>query len=248
MGQPSLPPKPKPSYGAKSSSLSQGILHCKIETIQSYGETQKFTHRANPWQWRRDSMTQCGWPSASNGRGEQRQMGERGEVGGREEREGTRNSYVNVISKLCETGCYNDHNNSDTYMWRQQQWLIVVVVVILIISGWFSGAAVSQHVPVWLQCELSVCVCVCHAHWELFRGIRAVVFHHQVNVCTKAAFLMESELCNPFLVLLHDKHDSRTPRHGYLSCCGSCCVIHPGLFPPPPIPLSMFHSPSPYPQ
>lgn len=83
--------------------------------------------------------------------------------------------------------------------------------------------------PPNVACDISV-KHVCHYQWELLRGITAVVFHHLVNICTKAAFLIEWKLCNHYLVLLHDKHDSCTPRHGYLSRCCACCVNHPGLF------------------
>lgn len=44
--------------------------------------------------------------------------------------------------------------------------------------------------PPNVACDISV-KHVCHYQWELLRGITAVVFHHQVNICTKAAFLIE---------------------------------------------------------
>lgn len=58
--------------------------------------------------------------------------------------------------------------------------------------------------------------------WATITGI-FVVYDHVVNIVTKDALLMKPKLCNPYLVQLHDKHESCTPRHSYLACC--CCML-----------------------
>lgn len=56
------------------------------------------------------------------------------------------------------------------------------------------------------------------------RVMTAVVFHRWENICGKAAFLIGWKLCNHYLALQHNKHDSCAPRRGSTSAAAACAA------------------------